>query len=155
MVEALLARPVYVAVMVLLAVGLYGMLAKRNLAKKLIGMVIFQSAVFLFFIQGAAKREGSVPIIDPELGPDADRYVNPLPHLLILTALVVGVGVFGLALALLLRIHRRHRTFDEDVIIANLSAEPIGGHAGHAHGHGEAETGPTEPGADAGEEPPP
>lgn len=130
--ELLLDRSVYVAVTVLLALGLYGMLAKRNLAKKLIGMVIFQSAIYLFFIQGATKRGATVPIIDEDIGTAAAAYVNPLPHLLILTALVVGVGVFGVALAFLLRIHRRHGTFDEATIVANLSAEEITGHAAHA-----------------------
>lgn len=128
--ELLLGRSLYVAVVVLLAIGLYGMLAKRNLAKKLVGMVIFQSAIYLFFIQGAAKRGASVPIIEGELA-GAQHYVNPLPHLLILTALVVGVGVFGVALAFLLRLHRRHGTFDEQAIIADLSAEEITGHAVH------------------------
>lgn len=130
--ELLFDRSVYVAVTVLLALGLYGMLAKRNLAKKLIGMVIFQSAIYLFFIQGATKRGATVPIIDEDIGTAAAAYVNPLPHLLILTALVVGVGVFGVALAFLLRIHRRHGTFDEATIVANLSAEEITGHAAHA-----------------------
>ena len=128
----LLRDSVYVAVMVLLAIGLYGMLAQPNLAKKLVGMVIFQSAVYLFFIQGAAKRAGSgpasVPIISAKLGSDAQAYVNPLPHLLILTALVVGVAVLGVALAFLLRIHRRHGTFDEAAILNALSTHTTRGH---------------------------
>lgn len=134
--ELVFGRSLYVAVAVLLAIGLYGMLAKRNLAKKLVGMVIFQSAIYLFFIQGAAKRGASVPIIEGELA-GAQHYVNPLPHLLILTALVVGVGVFGVALSFLLRLHRRHGTFDEQAIIADLSAEEIAGHAVHHADDGE------------------
>jgi multicomponent Na+:H+ antiporter subunit C len=141
----LLRDSVYVAVMVLLAIGLYGMLAQPNLAKKLVGMVIFQSAVYLFFIQGAAKRAGSgpasVPIISAKLGSDAQAYVNPLPHLLILTALVVGVAVLGVALAFLLRIHRRHGTFDEAAILSALSTHTARGHrlgdsTAHDDGHG-------------------
>lgn len=135
--ELVFGRSVYVAVAVLLAIGLYGMLAKRNLAKKLVGMVIFQSAIYLFFIQGATKRGASVPIIEDHLT-GAQHYVNPLPHLLILTALVVGVGVFGVALSFLLRLHRRHGTFDEQAIIADLSAEEIVGHAVH-HDDGHAD----------------
>lgn len=147
--EVLLGRSVYVAVMALLAIGLYGMLAQRNLVKKLMGMVIFQSAIFLFFIQGAAKRGGSVPVISERLGTQPDNYVNPLPHLLILTALVVGVGVLGVGLAFLLRIHRRHGTFDEDAIIAALADEEIRGHAVEdAAGEDGA------PGGHGGEEPP-
>lgn len=130
MIAEVVERSVYLAVLLLLAVGLYGMLAKRNLVKKVIGMVIFQSAIYLFFIQGATKLGGSVPVLAEDI-PVTD-YVNPLPHLLILTALVVGVGVFGVSLAFLLRIHRRHGTFDEDAIIADLAAEEIGGHGAHA-----------------------
>lgn len=137
--ELVFGRSLYVAVAVLLAIGLYGMLAKRNLAKKLVGMVIFQSAIYLFFIQGAAKRGASVPIIEGELA-GTQQYVNPLPHLLILTALVVGVGVFGVALSFLLRLHRRHGTFDEQAIIADLSAEEIAGHAVH-HADGREDDG--------------
>jgi multicomponent Na+:H+ antiporter subunit C len=121
MVEAILARYVYVLVLVLMAIGLYGMLAKRNLAKKVIGMTIFQTAIYLFFIEGSVKRDATVPIIDPELGPDPALYVNPLPHLLILTAIVVGVAVVGVALAFLIVIYRRHETLDEDAIIRRLS----------------------------------
>jgi multicomponent Na+:H+ antiporter subunit C len=119
--EALLDRYVYLLVLVLLAVGLYGMIAMRNLAKKVIGMTIFQTAIYLFFIEGSVKAGGAPPVIDPEVGSDPAAYVNPLPHLLILTAIVVGVAVVGVALALLIRLHGRHRTLDEETIIDNLA----------------------------------
>lgn len=143
--ELVFGRSVYVAVVVLLAIGLYGMLAKRNLAKKLVGMVIFQSAIYLFFIQGATKLGATVPIIEKEVVTGSPRYVNPLPHLLILTALVVGVGVFGVALSFLLRLHRRHGTFDEDAIVADLSAEEISGHAADGDAHDDDARGGTTP----------
>ena len=120
MIELFLARYVYVAVLVLLSIGLYGMLAAGNLARKLIGMVIFTTAIYLFFIHGSLVQDGSVPIINSELGTDPSRYVDPLPHLLILTAIVVGVGILGVGLALLVRIYRAHGTFDESVIVARL-----------------------------------
>ena len=107
-------------VLALLALGLYGMLAKRNLAKKVIGMAIFQTAIFLFFIEGSVKQDATVPIIDPELGSEAVFYVNPLPHLLILPAIVVGVAVIGVALAFLISIHRANGTLDEDEVIDSL-----------------------------------
>jgi multicomponent Na+:H+ antiporter subunit C len=127
-IEYLLARYVYLLVLVLLAIGLYGMLAIGNLAKKLIGMVIFTTAIYLFFIHGSLQEGGTAPIIDPELGSDPAAYVDPLPHLLILTAIVVGVGVLGVGLALLVRIYRSHGTFDEAVIADRLSgvASPLG-----------------------------
>lgn len=120
MMELFLDRYAYVAVLLLLAIGLYGMLAAGNLAKKLIGKVIFVTAIYLFFIHGSLVHGGTIPIIDPELGSDPAHYVDPLPHLLILTAIVVGVGILGVGLALLVRIHRAHGSFDEAVVAANL-----------------------------------
>jgi multicomponent Na+:H+ antiporter subunit C len=116
-------RYVYVLVLTLLAVGLYGMLAKRNLVQKVIGMTIFTTAIYLFFIEGSVKDGGVAPIIDPELGSDPTFYVDPLPHLLILTAIVVGVGILGVALSLLVRIHRLYGTLDEDELVAILSSD--------------------------------
>ncbi|MGY6502625.1 MAG: sodium:proton antiporter [Acidimicrobiales bacterium] len=122
MIELILARYVYFLVVVLLALGLYGMLARRNLVKKILGMIIFQTAIYLFFIEGSVKDGATAPVIDPSIGTDPADYVNPLPHLLILTAIVVGVGVVGVAFALLMRIHQAHGTLDEEEILAQLSA---------------------------------
>jgi multicomponent Na+:H+ antiporter subunit C len=119
--ELFVARYVYLLIVVLLALGLYGMLAKRNLLKKLIGMNIFQTAIFLFFIEGATKSGGSVPIIDFELGMEAASYVNPLPHVLILTGIVVGLSLTGVALAFLLVIHRAYNTFDDEAIMKEMT----------------------------------
>jgi multicomponent Na+:H+ antiporter subunit C len=120
-IDLLLDRYVYLLVLVLLAIGLYGMLAIGNLAKKLIGMVIFTTAIYLFFIHGSLQEGATAPIIDPELGSDPAAYVDPLPHLLILTAIVVGVGILGVGLALLVRLYRTHGTLDEAVIAERLS----------------------------------
>ncbi|MDF1614291.1 cation:proton antiporter subunit C [Desulfurivibrio dismutans] len=111
----------YWASLVLLFIGLYGMIAKNNLMKKIIGMVIFQTAILLFFVSIGAKRGATVPII--EFGPDklplldATAYANPLPHVLILTAIVVGVATLGVALAILQKIQRVHGTIEEDEIL--------------------------------------
>jgi multicomponent Na+:H+ antiporter subunit C len=121
MLELVAARYVYVVVLVLLSVGLYGMLAARNLVRKIIAMTIFQTAIYLFFIEGSVKLGATVPVIDPALGSDPAHYVNPLPHLLILTAIVVGVAVVGVALSLLIRIHRAHGSLDEAVVVSRLS----------------------------------
>lgn len=104
----------YVGVVVLLTIGLYGVVAKRNLVKKLIGLNIFQTATFLFFIHGAAKWDAAVPVLDPAIGTDPARYVNPLPHVIVLTAIVVGVALTGVALALLVGVKRAHGTIEED-----------------------------------------
>ena len=145
--ELLLNRYVYVLVLVLLAVGLYGMLAKRNLVQKVIGMTIFTTAIYLFFIEGSVKEGATAPVIDFTLADPNNpvHYVDPLPHLLILTAIVVGVGIVGVALALVVRIYRIHGTLDEDEIVRRLSAsdEPVGTTASDTteHGPSDDETG--------------
>lgn len=126
--DLFLDRYIYLLVLSLLAIGLYGMLAKGDLAKKVVGMTIYSTAIFLFFIEGSLRSDATTPVIDPALGTNPDAYVDPLPHLLILTAIVVGVGVLGVGLALLIRIHRAHGTFDEVTVAARLAdgAPPIG-----------------------------
>lgn len=121
MVELFIARYVYLMIVVLLIIGLYGMLGKRNLLKKLIGMNIFQTAIFLFFIEGATKAGGSVPVIDQQLGMAAAQYVNPLPHALILTGIVVGLALTGVALAFILVIYRAYNTLDDKTIMKEMS----------------------------------
>jgi multicomponent Na+:H+ antiporter subunit C len=107
----------YWSCFLLLTVGLYGMLHKRNLVKKLIGMAIFQSAIILFFIVLAYKTGGTVPDFDERLGDqDVAAYINPLPHALMLTAIVVSVATVGVALALLIRVYQGYGTLDEDTL---------------------------------------
>ena len=121
MLELFMSRYVYVAVVILLVIGLYGMLGKRNLLKKLIGMNIFQTAIFLFYIEGATKAGGTVPVIDPQIGTEAAKYINPLPHVLILTGLVVGISLTGVALAFLLIIYRAYKTLDDKAIMKEMN----------------------------------
>ena len=107
----------YLLCFLLLTVGLYGMLIKRNYVKKVIGMTIFQAAIILFFIQIAYKRGGTVPVQNPALPLDqSDAYINPLPHALMLTAIVVGVATVGVALSLLIRVYKAYGSLDEDAI---------------------------------------
>ena len=120
MIELFLSRYVYLFVLALLAIGLYGVLAKQDLVKKLIGLVIFSTAIYIFFIEGSLQEGGTAPVLD-ERGTDPTLYVDPLPHLLILTAIVVGVGVLGVGLALLVRIYRAHGSLDEYVVTARLA----------------------------------
>lgn len=120
----IIAKYNYWASLVLLFIGLYGMIAKNNLMKKIIGMVIFQTAILLFFVSIGAKRGASVPIIkfsaDKQPLLEATAYANPLPHVLILTAIVVGVATLGVALAILQKIQRVHGTIEEDEILEDL-----------------------------------
>ncbi len=104
----------------LTVIGFYGMLAKRNLVKKLIGMTILQSSIILFWLVGAYKAGGSVPIYDERLGADPGLYVNPLPHTLMLTAIVVAVVTLGVAFALIVAIHRAYDTLDEEELLERM-----------------------------------
>jgi len=102
-------------------IGFYGMIGKKNLIKKIIGMNIFQTAIILFFVSTAAKRGATLPIIEHGHGAHAVHaasYVNPLPHVLMLTAIVVMVSTLGVALAFIIRIYRAYGTVDEDEILA-------------------------------------
>lgn len=110
----------------LVAIGLYGMISKRSLVKKLIGMNIFQSAIILFFIAGSLKDGATLPILFEGEGTPvlhAEDLVNPLPHVLMLTAIVVSVAITGVALAFLVRIHREFDTTDEEVLLSELKEQ--------------------------------
>ncbi|WP_101296582.1 cation:proton antiporter subunit C [Halegenticoccus soli] len=111
MIDLLLTRYNYVAVVLLLGIGAYMIIESTNLVKKVVGLNIFQTGIFLFFITSAYRVGGSPPVLTNE-GP----YVSPLPHVLILTAIVVGVSLTAVALALIVRIHAEYGTLDEDVL---------------------------------------
>jgi multicomponent Na+:H+ antiporter subunit C len=111
----------YWFIIVLLVMGLYGMILKRNLVKKLIGMTIFQASIILFFIASASKYNATVPIYTPSIpNTDVASYINPLPHTLMLTAIVVGVATLGVAFALLVLIYNRYKTLDEQELIEKM-----------------------------------
>ena len=97
----------------LLAIGLYAVSVSSNFVKKLLGMTIFQAAVFLLFISMTKIDGGTAPIIDSEL--PVQLYSNPLPQVLILTAIVVGIATVALGLAIVVRIREEFDTIDEDV----------------------------------------
>lgn len=118
--ETFLARYPYWATTALMVIGVYGMLGKRSLVKKLIGLNIFQSAIILFYIAGSEKEGGTIPIIVENGGPDPALYVNPLPHVLMLTAIVVSAATLGLALTFMVAIFREHGTLDEREILERV-----------------------------------
>lgn len=104
----------------LLVLGLHGILARSNLVRKLIAMSVMQVAVIVFFISLASRTGAAPPIVVEGLLPPAGGYVNPLPHALMLTAIVVSVSTTGVALALLVRLHQRFGTVDEDELLERL-----------------------------------
>jgi len=115
----------YWFVFLLMAIGLYGIVLKRNLIKKVIGMSIFQVAIILFFVASASKWGATVPVLDPKLGAaDTAKYINPLPHCLMLTAIVVGVATSGVAFALIISIWRRFKTLDESELLEKMKHDP-------------------------------
>ncbi len=121
MIDVIQAHYPYWVVLALLVIGLWGMLLKGNLMKKVVGMTIFQSAIILFFILSAYKSGETVPIYDEALGvEDPSLYINPLPHTLMLTAIVVGVAIVGVALALLIVIYRTYGTLEEPVLVERM-----------------------------------
>lgn len=121
MLQILIDNYPYFFATVLLAIGVWGMFAKRNLMKKLIGMTIFQVAIILIFIASAAKFGATIPTIDPAIDVNNPAlYANPLPHVLMLTAIVVMVATSGVALSILLLIHRRYHTIDETEIMERM-----------------------------------
>ncbi|MDW8479340.1 MAG: cation:proton antiporter subunit C [Xanthomonadales bacterium] len=109
----------YIVVVVLMMIGFYTVIARDNLVKKLIGLGIFQVSVFMLYISIGYVEGGSVPI----LSEGVERYSNPLPHVLILTAIVVGVATLALGLALVVRIREAYGTVEEDEIRLKEEAE--------------------------------
>ena len=105
----------YIIVITLMMTGLFIVIARTNLIKKLIGLSIFQTSVFLFYISLGKVAGGTAPILD---GNPGTLYSNPLPHVLILTAIVVGVATTALGRALTLRIREAFGSIEQDEIIA-------------------------------------
>ncbi|MFT5421057.1 MAG: multicomponent Na+:H+ antiporter subunit C [Candidatus Endobugula sp.] len=118
----------YWIVVILIMAGLYIMIARHNLIKKIIGLSIFQTGIFYFYISLGKISGGTAPILtSTPLGTNAFSqseaaqtvivYSNPLPHVLILTAIVVGVATMAVGLALIVRIYEKYGTIEEDEII--------------------------------------
>ena len=102
----------YWIVIFLMMTGLYVVIAHGNLVKKIVGLNIFQASVFILFISMGKVEGGSAPIVAEGI----TLYSNPLPHVLILTAIVVGVATTALALALVVRINEAYHSVEEDEI---------------------------------------
>ena len=111
----------YGLAVLLLLIGLYGMLVRPNLVRKLMAMNVMQVGVIVFFVSLAVRAGGTPPVeIEHQVAGTDVAYANPLPHALMLTAIVVSVSTTGVALALLIRIHRRFDTLDEAELLDRL-----------------------------------
>jgi multicomponent Na+:H+ antiporter subunit C len=112
-IETVLNQYAYVVTVFLMMSGLYIVVARGNMVKKLVGLSIFQSSVYLLYIAPGKILGGTPPILDPAY----TVYSNPLPHVLILTAIVVGIATIALGLALVVRVNEAYDTVEEDEIL--------------------------------------
>ena len=103
----------YAITVFLMMAGLYIVVARNNLIKKLVGLSIFQTAVYLLYIAPGKLIGGTAPIVAEGFS----VYSNPLPHVLILTAIVVGIATLALGLALVVRIHEAYGSIEEDEVL--------------------------------------
>jgi multicomponent Na+:H+ antiporter subunit C len=119
MLDPILAHYNYWLVIFLMMIGLYIVISCGNLVKKIVGLNIFQTSVFLLYISLAKVTGGTAPILTgkPEV------FSNPLPHVLILTAIVVGVATTALGLALVVRIRETYGSIEEEDILAAEEAD--------------------------------
>ena len=134
---------------ILMMIGLWSLIAKNNLIKKMMGLAIFQTAIILFYVSLGVKDGAAIPVLEsygdyaekaekaepagPEVAPPdatpapvvvnpADTYANPVPHVLMLTAIVVGVATLGVALALCEMIYKEFDTLEEDELLRKIKA---------------------------------
>ena len=109
-------KGIYSLVLILMFLGMFGMIIANNYMKKMMAMNVMQVAVILFFLCFAQKTGGMIPILNG-ITTDPNLYLNPLPHALMLTAIVVSLGTTGVAIALLMRIKETYGSVEEDDIL--------------------------------------
>ena len=114
--EFLRAQGIYTLIMILFFLGVYGMVLCKNYMKKLMAMNVMQVAVIFFYLCLAQKDGAMIPVLDPNVT-GAAAYINPLPHCLMLTAIVVSLGTTGVAIALLMRIKEIYGSVEEVEVI--------------------------------------
>ncbi len=112
-------KGIYILTLILFFLGIYGMVMCRNYMKKLMSMNVMQVAVIFFFLCLGQKTGGMLPILKTGIT-NPDLYINPLPHALMLTAIVVSLGTTGVALALLIRIKETFSSVEEDEILGRV-----------------------------------
>ena len=99
--------------LIIFIIGLYGVISKNNLIKKIIGLAIMNASVVLFFIAIGYRKDGLAPIMSSELNDIPNLvFVNPIPQALMLTAIVVSISLTALALALVLKLYAKYKTLD-------------------------------------------
>lgn len=119
LVQAVLAHYNYWITIFLMIAGLYIVVSKSNMIKTLVGLSLFQTSVYLLFLSPGKILGGTPPIV----AEGYTTYSNPLPHVLILTAIVVGVATLALGLALVIRIYEAYGTIEEDELLTDPEQE--------------------------------
>ena len=110
----------YYLVIALMMIGFYAVVARGNMVKKMVGLNIFQTSVFMLYISMGKVANGTAPILT---GDPITVYSNPLPHVLILTAIVVGVATTAVGYALIIRTHESFGTIEDDELFALMDAD--------------------------------
>jgi len=120
----------YWVYILLMMIGLYGIITKKNFMKKIIGLSILQTSIILYFISIGAKKNATIPIIghandSSHTAIQAVGFINPLPHVLMLTAIVVAVATLGVALSLAIKIYKEYDTLEEDEIFVQYRDDKL------------------------------
>ena len=110
----------YYLVIILMMLGFYAVIARGNMVKKMVGLNIFQTSVFMLYISVGKIDGGTAPILT---GDPASVYSNPLPHVLILTAIVVGVATTAVGYALIIRIYEAYGTIEDDEMAVLIDSD--------------------------------
>ena len=110
----------YYLVIILMMLGFYAVIARGNMVKKMVGLNIFQTSVFMLYISVGKIEGGTAPILT---GDPASIYSNPLPHVLILTAIVVGVATTAVGYALIIRIYEAYGTIEDDEMAVLIDSD--------------------------------
>ena len=110
----------YYLVIILMMLGFYAVIARGNMVKKMVGLNIFQTSVFMLYISVGKIDGGTAPILT---GDPASIYSNPLPHVLILTAIVVGVATTAVGYALIIRIYEAYGTIEDDEVAVLIDSD--------------------------------
>ena len=114
----------YVIVVLVFIIGLFIVLASKNLIKKIIGLGIFQTAILLFYVSLGKVNGGKPPIIDlTKIGEVGEIFVSPVPQVLMLTAIVVGIATLAVAMAFIVKIKQNFETIEEDKILDKLNKD--------------------------------
>ncbi|HUS55292.1 MAG TPA: cation:proton antiporter subunit C [Thermohalobaculum sp.] len=119
LIREIIANYNYLITIFLMVAGLYIVVAKSNMIKTLLGLGVFQTSVYLLYLSPGKILGGTPPILDESFA----VYSNPLPHVLILTAIVVGVATLALGLALVVRINEAYGTIEEDEIMDHVDRD--------------------------------